>query len=95
MNTTTGKRIVEAAEEGTAKLEHLSAAAREAAERAKQGAASAFRESSARTHELGHQLSAQRRLLTEEMRDCVRDHPLASVAIAVGVGLLLSRLLSR
>ena len=34
-------------------------------------------------------------LLTQAARDCVRRHPLASVGIAVGVGLALSSLLTR
>lgn len=95
MSTSTGKRIADVAEEGAAKLEHLSVGARQAAERAQREAASALRESSARTQEFGRQLSQRRQFWTEEMRDCVRDHPLASVAIAVGVGMLLNRLLSR
>lgn len=34
-------------------------------------------------------------LLAQAARDCVRRHPLASVGIAIGVGLALSSLLTR
>lgn len=95
MNTTAAKRIAEAADEGAAKLEHLSASARDAAERARRGASSALRETGARGQELGRQINEHQQLWTEEVRDCIREHPIASVAIAVGAGMLLSRFLSR
>ncbi|NMG35158.1 DUF883 family protein [Azoarcus sp. TTM-91] len=95
MTTTTGSTIAGASEQGAARLERLSGSAQEAVGRVTEAAASAMRDVGARGEELGHQLMDKQEVWMENARGCVRDHPLAAVAAAVGVGLLLSRLLSR
>lgn len=46
-------------------------------------------------HARAEQFGAMQEQWMESTRTCVREHPLATVAVAVGVGMLLSRLLAR
>jgi len=95
MATNIGSSIAGASEQGAARLERLSDSAQEAVGRVADAAGSAMREAGARGEALGRQLMDKQELWVENARGCVRDHPIAAVAAAVGIGLLLSRLLSR
>jgi len=88
MHTTTpGSDVSERAEKSAAKIEQLSSSAREALGRAAETASSGLRHAGERGQEWMHH---QEELL-EGARECVRRHPVASVMIAVGVGMLFSR----
>lgn len=88
MHTTTpGSNMTGTAETGAAKIEQLSSSAQDAIGRAAEAASSGLRHAGERGQEWMHH---QEELL-EGARECVRRHPVASVMIAVGVGMLFSR----
>lgn len=93
MNTRT--TIDDAAAQGADRVEQLATGVQQIAEQATQSASSALHAVGERGKALGQQLSERQKVWAEDARGCVRNHPLVSVAIAVGAGLLLSRLLSR
>lgn len=76
----------EAADRASARIDRMSSGAQHAVERVADAASTAARTISRR----GSELRARQSQMTESARDCVRRHPIASVGIAVGVGLLLS-----
>lgn len=76
------------AEKTAAGIESLAGSAHQAVDRVSGTVAAAARQLGDQGQEL---LAAQRRL-TEASRDTVRRHPIASVAIALATGVLLSRL---
>lgn len=78
-------------ERTTARMERLSESAHEAVNRAADTMSSAARELGAK----GEKLMATQHLWTEKSRDTVRRHPIASVAIALAAGLVISRLSGR
>jgi ElaB/YqjD/DUF883 family membrane-anchored ribosome-binding protein len=73
------------------KLTNLTGAAQETIDRMKNAASQAANRLSERSDELW-ELQGR---ATETARTYMRDHPLATIGIAVAVGLILSRLLSR
>lgn len=92
--TSTGAPISQATDAGAARLEKLSGSAHEAVDKMTSATASTIRDLGAKGEHLRqHWLETQDQWITSS-RECVRSHPFASVAVAVGVGLLLSRLLS-
>jgi ElaB/YqjD/DUF883 family membrane-anchored ribosome-binding protein len=87
----TGEAGADLAERASAKPSQLSDTAHQTMERVTQAASEAASRLSAR----GEELWALQGRATETARTYMREHPLATIAIAVGVGLVLSRLLSR
>lgn len=79
-----------AAQGAAAGIEHASEKAHEAVDRVADTMSSAVRRAGDTSQEL---LAAQERWM-EAGRECVRRHPIASIGVALGVGLLLSRLSS-
>lgn len=93
-STNAGASLSQATEAGAARVEKMSSSAHQAVDKMTAATASTMREMGARGEELRqHWMEAQEHWVASS-RECVRTHPLASVAVAVGVGLLLSRLLS-
>ncbi|KON82223.2 hypothetical protein PA01_01415 [Azoarcus sp. PA01] len=91
-NTTTGMQgtMAGSAEKGAEKIEHLSSTAHEAVDRFAGAASSTLRHAG----EKGQEWMATQEQMLEGARECVRRHPVASVMIAVGVGILFSRFTS-
>lgn len=90
MDTTTpgsSANVAGSAEKGAGKIEQLSSSAQEALDRAAHAASSKLRYAGERGQEWMHHQDE----LLEGARECVRRHPVASVMIAVGVGMLFSR----
>lgn len=85
--TTSGSNVAGGVEKGAAKIEELSSSAQEALDRAAHAASAKLRQAGERGQEWIHYQDE----LLEGARDCVRRHPVASVMIAVGVGMLFSR----
>ena len=85
--TTSGSNVAGGVEKGAAKIEELSSSAQEALGRAAHAASEGLRHAGERGQEWIHHQDE----LLEGARDCVRRHPVASVMIAVGVGMLFSR----
>jgi ElaB/YqjD/DUF883 family membrane-anchored ribosome-binding protein len=84
-------KVAAGADRAAAGIERLSSTAHHAVDRAAETAATA-------AHQLadqGQRLVSTGDHLAEMTRDCVRHHPIASVGVAVGVGLLLSLLTRR
>ena len=76
----------QAVDKTTASVDRLSTGAHQAVDKFAQAAATA-------AEQIGHraeQMRAQQMEWTEAARACVRRHPMASIGIAVGVGVLLS-----
>lgn len=80
--------------------------AREAAEDVQQDAATKAREmkermrtaadeASRKARDVGERTMERSRAATEEVRSFVRNHPLASLAIGLGAGVLVSQILRR
>lgn len=92
--TSTGASLSHASEAGAARVEKLSGTAHEAVDKVTAATASTIRELGARGEHLRQHWSDTQDQWITSSRECVRSHPLASVAVAVGVGLLLSRLMS-
>lgn len=91
-NTTTGTQgtMAGSAEKGAEKIEQLSSTAHEAVNRVAGAASSTLRHAG----EKGQEWIAAQEHMLEGARECVRRHPVASVVIAVGVGMLFSRFTS-
>jgi ElaB/YqjD/DUF883 family membrane-anchored ribosome-binding protein len=89
-DTTASSTLAGSAEKGAAKIEQYSGSAHHAVDRVAEAAASALRHAGEKGEELVH---LQDEWL-EGARGAVRRHPVASVVIAVGVGLLFSRFTS-
>jgi len=90
----TGTSIGEATEAGAARLEELSGSAHQAVDKVTAATASTIRELGAKGEQLRHQWADTQDQWITSSRDCVRSYPLTSIGVAVGIGLLLSRLLS-
>ena len=73
------------------KLGQLSDAAQHTGERFSRAASQA----ASRLSETGEELWALQGRATETARTYMREHPIATIGIAVGIGLILSRLLTR
>lgn len=95
MQGTTGRTIAGAFEEGAAKAERLSESAQEAVGRAAEATSSTMRQAGEKGEQLGKELLETQEAWLHEAREYVRQHPIASVAIAVGVGMLIARMRSR
>ncbi len=85
--TTPGSNVTGSADIGAEKIEQLSSRAQDAIDRAAHAASSGLRHAGERGQEWMHHQDE----LLEGARECVRRHPVASVMIAVGVGMLFSR----
>lgn len=72
--------------------ERSSSNAEEAVNRIADATASTVREVGMKGEHLRQQLLTTQDAWVGSARECVRNHPLASVAVAVGLGLLFSRL---
>jgi ElaB/YqjD/DUF883 family membrane-anchored ribosome-binding protein len=94
-STTTGPTIVGAAEQGAEQIEKLSGNAQETVNRIADATAARVREMGLKGEQMRQQWMDTQEQWVGSARECVRGHPIASVAIAVGVGLLISRLTSR
>lgn len=81
-------RVVQGAHEA---VDRVAEKAGPAVERLKSGVAGAAESLQSHAEEFG----AMQEQWMQNARGCVRDHPLATVAIAVGVGMLLSRMVAR
>lgn len=86
--TSTGSTVADSAEKGASTIERISGSAHDAVDRVTEAAASTLRSAGERGQHWMHQQDE----LLEGARECVRRHPVTSVMIAVGVGLLFSRL---
>ncbi|ANQ85001.1 hypothetical protein [Azoarcus olearius] len=94
-STTTGPTtLTGASEQGAARIERLSGDAHEAVNRMAEKTASTVRDLGAKGEEMRQHWMETQDYWVGSARECVRTHPIASVAIAVGVGMLLSRLTS-
>ncbi|MEO8135974.1 MAG: DUF883 C-terminal domain-containing protein [Betaproteobacteria bacterium] len=71
-------------------VDRMSAGAHEAVEKA----AFVASDAAASVDEKAQQLMALQSRMTEQCRDYVRDHPLASIGIALAAGFVLSRLIN-
>lgn len=89
--TTTGQTTEDLKNRASEKLNQFSDTAQQTMDRVTQAASDAASRLSAR----GEELWAMRGQATETARTYMREHPLATIGIAVAVGLILSRLLSR
>jgi ElaB/YqjD/DUF883 family membrane-anchored ribosome-binding protein len=89
--TTTGQTTEDVANKANEKLSQFTDAAQQTIDRVTQAASNAAGRLSAR----GEELWAMRDQATETARTYMREHPLATIGIAVAIGLILSRLLSR
>ncbi len=90
--TTSGGSIgASRAAEATESIDRLSATAHQAVDRAADVATSAVHQIAER----GHRLASAGDYWASATRDCVRRHPIASVGVALGAGLLLSLLTRR
>lgn len=73
-------------DKAAAGIDRLSSGAHQAVDRVAQAAATAAEQIGQRST----QLRARQVQFSDAARECVRTHPIASIGIAVGVGLLLS-----
>ena len=76
----------EAVDKTAASVDRLSSGAHEAVDKVAQAAATAAEQFGQRAE----QMRARQEQWTTAARECVRRHPMASIGIAVGVGVLLS-----
>ena len=90
-STGTGRYAENVAERGSEGLSRLSDSAHQTLERVS-GAAS---QAASRLSERGHELWEMRGEALDTARTYVRQHPVATIGIAIAVGLLISRLTSR
>ena len=81
----------DAADQATSKLSQLTDSAQQTIERLSQVAAHTASRIGERTHELWDAQGPN----VERARVYMREHPVATIAIAIGIGLVLSKLLSR
>lgn len=89
-DTTAGATLAGTAEKGAGKIEELSGSAHHAVDRVTEAASTALRRAGAK----GQQWATIQDEWLEGARGMVRRHPVASVVIAAGVGLLFSRFTS-
>ena len=94
-DTNVGSRMTSSTEQGAAAIERLGERAQEGVGKAAEATASAMRHAGQRGEELGRQWMDTEEAWAQSARECVRAHPITSVAIAFGVGVLLHRLTSR
>jgi ElaB/YqjD/DUF883 family membrane-anchored ribosome-binding protein len=73
-------------DKAAAGIDRLSSGAHQTVDRVAQAATTAAEQIGQR----GEQLRAKQEMWAESARECVRRHPMASVGIALGIGLLLS-----
>lgn len=73
-------------EKTSAGIERLTSGAHQALDRVAEAATSAAQQVGYR----GRELRQMQTHWTSSARDCVRDHPFASIGVALGVGLVLS-----
>ena len=81
----------QAVDKTAAGIDRLSSGAHQAVDKVAQAATAAAEQIGQRSTEL----RARQMELTDAARECVRRHPMASIGIALGVGVLLSVLTSR
>ena len=81
----------DAAEQVTAKLAQLTDSAQETIERLSHAAA----HTASRLGEHAHELWDAQGPALDKARSYMREHPVATIAIAIGIGLVLSKLLTR
>ncbi len=81
-------RVVQGAHET---VDRVAEKAGPAVERLKSGVSSAAESLQAHAEEFG----AMQEQWVQNARGCVRDHPLATVAVALAVGMLVSRIVAR
>ena len=91
MQGSTARHAENIAEKAGATLNQLSDAAQQTVDRVTEAASQAAQ----RLGEHADELWALQQRATESTRSYVRDHPIAAIAIAIAVGLLLARLTSR
>lgn len=96
-NTTPGMQgtgtqgtVAGGAEKGAQKIEQFTSTAHDTVDRVAGAASSTLRHAG----EKGQEWMASQEHMLEGARECVRRHPVASVMIAVGVGMLFSRFTS-
>lgn len=92
MQNTTGSNLGGAAEKGAERIGEMSGKAQDAASRAADAAAASARRARAKGEEYGEQWMDTQDAWVQNARECIRDHPIASVAVAAGVAYVLSRL---
>jgi len=73
-------------DKATAGIDRMTSGAHQAVDRVAQAATTAAEQIGQR----GSELRARQAQLSDAARECVRRHPMASIGIALGVGLLLS-----
>jgi ElaB/YqjD/DUF883 family membrane-anchored ribosome-binding protein len=89
--TSTGRYAENVAEKATESLSRLSETAQQAVDRVKDAASQA----TTRLSEKGQELWEMRGEAVDTARSYVREHPIATIGIAIAIGLLISRLTSR
>ncbi|HYC48482.1 MAG TPA: hypothetical protein VED01_23665 [Burkholderiales bacterium] len=89
--STPGATGPDATEQATSKLSQLTDSAQHTIERLSHAAADTASRLGERTHELWDAQGPN----IEKARVYMREHPIATIAIAIGIGLVLSKLLSR
>jgi ElaB/YqjD/DUF883 family membrane-anchored ribosome-binding protein len=90
-STQTGQEAQDLAARASEKLGHLSDTAHQTMERFSHAASQA----ASRLSERGEELWALQGKATETARTYMREHPLATIGIAVAIGLILSKLFTR
>lgn len=86
-----GRTISGAAEEGAARAERLSESAHEAVNRAAEATSSAMHRAGEKGEQLSKEWLETQDAWLHEGCEYIRQHPIASVVIALGVGMLLAR----
>lgn len=94
-DTNIGSTMTGTTEQGAAAIERLGERAQEGVGKAAEATASAVRHAGQRGEELGRQWMDTEEAWAQNAREYVRAHPITSVVIAFGVGVLLNRLTSR
>ncbi len=88
--TSTGEAIDKMARSAHDAVDRIAAKAGPTVERVKSGVGSM----SESMHQRGEQLSAMQEEWLESCRSTVREHPIATVAVAVAAGMVLAKMLS-
>jgi ElaB/YqjD/DUF883 family membrane-anchored ribosome-binding protein len=89
--TTTGRYAENVADKATESLGRLTETAQQAMERLSDVAS----QTANRLSEKGQELWDMRGEAADQARSYVREHPIATIGIAIAIGLLISRLTSR
>lgn len=84
-----GGAVDETAAAATAAGEKFAASAEATMDKVADATASTLREAGRKGAEIGKQVMDTQDQWMSQARDCVRQHPLTSVAVALGVGMLL------